>query len=105
MGQVFGEMILPDEPAGDFLLLAAGSGITPLMSLTRALLVGDAPVTVTLSYWAQTRAELCFLNELQALGISTDETDMLLNGVRSTDYELVRYGPEGIPAPSAAKEG
>jgi len=41
---------------------------------------------------------------LQALGISTDETDMLLNGVRSTDYELVRYGPEGIPAPSAAKE-
>ena len=67
LGQVFGEMILPDEPAGDFLLLAAGSGITPLMSLTRALLVGDAPVTVTLSYWAQTRAELCFLNELQAL--------------------------------------
>ena len=42
---------------------------------------------------------------LQALGISTDETDMLLNGVRSTDYELVRYGPEGIPAPSAVKEG
>lgn len=67
LGQAFGEMTLPDAPAGDFLLLAAGSGITPLMSLTRALLAGDAPVCVTLAYWAQTRAELCFLNDLQAL--------------------------------------
>lgn len=67
LGQAFGEMILPANPAGDYLLLAAGSGITPLMSLTRALLADDAPVTVTLAYWAQTRADLCFLNELQAL--------------------------------------
>jgi glutathione-regulated potassium-efflux system ancillary protein KefC len=34
---------------------------------------------------------------LQALGISTDETDLLLHGVRSADYALVRYGPEGAP--------
>lgn len=34
---------------------------------------------------------------LEALGISTDETDMLLRGVRNTDYELVRTGPEGLP--------
>jgi glutathione-regulated potassium-efflux system ancillary protein KefC len=32
---------------------------------------------------------------LQALGVSTGETDLLLHGVRSTDYALVRYGPEG----------
>jgi glutathione-regulated potassium-efflux system protein KefB len=36
---------------------------------------------------------------LEALGVSTDETDMLLRGVRSTDYELVRTGPEGLPHP------
>ena len=35
---------------------------------------------------------------LQALGISNDETNLLLHGVRSADYALVRYGPEGIPA-------
>jgi glutathione-regulated potassium-efflux system ancillary protein KefC len=35
---------------------------------------------------------------LQALGISSDETNLLLHGVRSTDYALVRYGPEGAPA-------
>ena len=34
---------------------------------------------------------------LEALGISTDETDMLLRGVRSKDYDLVRTGPEGLP--------
>ena len=31
------------------------------------------------------------------LGISTDETDLLLRGVRGADYELVRSGPEAIP--------
>ena len=36
---------------------------------------------------------------LEALGVSTDETDMLLRGVRNTDYELVRTGPEGLPHP------
>jgi glutathione-regulated potassium-efflux system protein KefB len=34
---------------------------------------------------------------LEALGISTGETDILLRGVRSKDYELVRTGPEGLP--------
>ena len=31
---------------------------------------------------------------LEALGASTDESDMLLRGVRHTDYQLVRTGPE-----------
>ena len=34
---------------------------------------------------------------LEALGVSTDETGMLLRGVRSRDYDLVRTGPEGLP--------
>ena len=33
---------------------------------------------------------------LEALGISTTETDSLLRGVRSADYELVRAGPESL---------
>jgi glutathione-regulated potassium-efflux system ancillary protein KefC len=32
---------------------------------------------------------------LEALGITSDETDMLLRGLRSSDYEIVRKGPEG----------
>lgn len=32
---------------------------------------------------------------LEALGITSDETDTLLRGLRSSDYEIVREGPEG----------
>ena len=36
---------------------------------------------------------------LEALGISNDETERLLRGVRVADYELVRAGPEGLSHP------
>lgn len=53
-----------DVPA---LLLAAGSGITPLRALLlEALAQGDAR-PITLLYWAQTREELCFHEELLQL--------------------------------------
>ena len=35
---------------------------------------------------------------LEALGASTDESDMLLRGVRHTGYQLVRTGPENEAA-------
>lgn len=34
---------------------------------------------------------------LEALGITSGETDMLLRGLRSSDYGIVREGPEGSP--------
>jgi ferredoxin-NADP reductase len=70
LGQAFGDMTLPAQPAGKWLFLAAGSGITPLMSLTRALAAQNMPVDLKLIYWAKTRAELCFLPELRALAAS-----------------------------------
>lgn len=71
LGKVFGGMTL-DAAAlaksdSKFLFLAAGSGITPLMSLTRALVAAGMPADVTLIYWARTRDELCFAQELQDL--------------------------------------
>lgn len=67
LGDVFGDMTLPAQPQGGWLFLAAGSGITPLMSLTRALAERQMPVDLTLMYWARTRAELCFAQELRDL--------------------------------------
>jgi ferredoxin-NADP reductase len=49
------------------LFLAAGSGITPLMSMTRALVARGMPVALTLLYWARRRDELCFVEELREL--------------------------------------
>ncbi|HZF97890.1 MAG TPA: ferredoxin reductase [Pseudoxanthomonas sp.] len=67
LGQAFGAMALPPSPLGPLLFLAAGSGITPLMSLVRQLAAQGMPAPLTLLYWARTRSELCFVEELRAL--------------------------------------
>lgn len=67
LGAAFGDMTLPAQAQGKWLFLAAGSGITPLMSLTRLLAQRQMPVDLQLVYWAKTRAELCFLEELRTL--------------------------------------
>ncbi len=66
LGPAFGEMTWPEPPSGSWLLLAAGSGITPLVSLTRAWAAKPAGY-LTLVYWARHRAELCYLRELREL--------------------------------------
>lgn len=67
LGQAFGDMNLPVAPQGRWLFLAAGSGITPLISMVRALAAQGMPVPLTLVYWARTRHEFCFVDELRAL--------------------------------------
>lgn len=92
LGQAFGEMTLPVQVQGKWLFLAAGSGITPLMSLTRALAAQNMPVDLRLIYWAKTRAELCFARELRELAarhphfslqiVLTHEADTLADEAR-----------------------
>jgi ferredoxin-NADP reductase len=67
LGAAFGDMTLPAKPTGEWLFLAAGSGITPLMAMTRALAADGMPVPLTLMYWARSREEMCFVEELRAL--------------------------------------
>lgn len=67
LDRAFGEMTLAAELPSHLLFLAAGSGITPLMSLTRELAARGMPTQTTLLYWARHRADLCFLSELKAL--------------------------------------
>ncbi|MCC2656840.1 MAG: hypothetical protein K0Q76_1948 [Panacagrimonas sp.] len=67
LGAAFGEMTLPEILPFKLLLLAAGSGVTPLMSLVRELAQRGMPVDTTLVYWARHRADLCFVPELKAL--------------------------------------
>lgn len=67
LGAAFGNMTLPAAVQGRWLFLAAGSGITPLMAMLRQLDAAGMPVELDLLYWARTRADLCFADELQAL--------------------------------------
>jgi ferredoxin-NADP reductase len=67
LGPAFGEMTLPARVDGRWLFVAAGSGITPLMAMTRQLAAQGMPVPLTLLYWARRREELCFVEELRAI--------------------------------------
>lgn len=66
LSPAFGDMTLPAESAA-WLFVAAGSGITPIMSLLKTLTRQSLQQPVTLIYWARTRADLCFIEELARL--------------------------------------
>ncbi|RDI97130.1 ferredoxin reductase [Dyella solisilvae] len=66
LGQAFGELSVPDGSA-PCLMLAAGSGITPMLSLVNAQAAAGFPQPVRLAYWARTRADLVQAAALRAL--------------------------------------
>lgn len=94
IGPAFGEMTLPAQPEGAWLFLAAGSGITPLMGLTRALAQQAMPVDLTLIYWAKTRAELCFARELREL--ATQHARFTLHLVLTHEAQRLADEHEGL---------
>ena len=57
---------MPNEPA-PCLMLAAGSGITPLLALVNSQATAGFPRPLRLAYWARTRAELVQAGALRAL--------------------------------------
>ena len=67
LGQAFGEMLLPATPAPKLVMLAAGSGITPMRALLRRLDAQGMPGSVDLIYWARQREQLCFVDEFKAI--------------------------------------
>lgn len=54
-------------PSGGYLFLSAGSGITPLMSMTRTLLDEGSQADVVFVHSARTPADIIFRRELDAL--------------------------------------
>ena len=67
LGPAFGDMTLPEKAQSAWLFLAAGSGITPMMAMIRAQAAQGMPMPIALAYWARSRDELCFADELRAL--------------------------------------
>jgi ferredoxin-NADP reductase len=66
LGQAFGEFAWPQEQ-GAVLLLAAGSGITPLLGLLRDALARGFAAPVTLLHQVRRQGQQAFAEELQAL--------------------------------------
>ena len=97
LGPAFGEMTLPQTPEGAWLFLAAGSGITPLMAMIRAQAASGMPMPLALIYWARTRDELCFVEELRTLAARQPNFRV--------DFVLTRDAAASDAAASDAKAG
>ncbi len=96
MGQAFGDLTVPSDHQDGWLLMAAGSGITPLMSILRSLTRDTLHQPVTLLYWARTRADLCFFQELRRL--SEREPRFHLHFILTREHELLPEEIQGRPS-------
>lgn len=67
LGESFGELALPPADGAPRLLLAAGSGITPMMAIFAGLAVEANPAPTTLLYFTRSRDQRCFVDELRAI--------------------------------------
>ncbi|MGB7449125.1 MAG: hybrid-cluster NAD(P)-dependent oxidoreductase [Ornithinimicrobium sp.] len=63
----FGDFTLAHHPSSKYLFLSAGSGITPLMSMTRTLADLCAPADVAFIHSARSPMDIVFRRELEAL--------------------------------------
>lgn len=66
LGPVHGQLSWPETPQG-VLLLAAGSGVTPLLGMLRAALARGFSAPITLLHYVREQGQRGFVAELQAL--------------------------------------
>lgn len=102
ISQAFGDMTVPADYDGPWLLLAAGSGITPLVSVLRWLTRTPLRQDVTLLYWARTRADLFFHRELCELALR--EPRFRFVPVLTREATLLPGEAHGRPGPSGLDE-
>lgn len=67
LGRAYGDMTLAGTEDRPLLLLAAGTGITPMLAMLRSLASRPSAAPVTLAWWARQRDDLWFADELRAL--------------------------------------
>jgi ferredoxin-NADP reductase len=91
LGSPFGEMLLPTPMPEHLLLLAAGSGITPMISQIRTLARTGMSTSVTLMYWEKTTTDFNFAQELQA--IAQQHPNFNVNLITTREHsELALWG-------------
>ena len=92
LGGVEGTFVLPDPLPERFLFVSAGSGITPIMSMLRALDRRDALTDAVLLHSARTADEVIFGEELRALAERNE--GFRLHEQHTAD--MGRMGPEDL---------
>lgn len=85
-----GAFTLARQPADKYLFLSAGSGITPLMSMTRALYDLGSDADVVFVHSARTPADIVFRQELAA--IESVMPNFRVVHICENDYPSERWG-------------
>lgn len=102
-----GELFRLDAAFGDFhmpaaapvLLLAAGSGITPMRSLLREACRRPLAAPVDLFYWERNAAAFQFADELQALAAATPNLRVHLLTTREGEVPAARIDTHSLQVP------
>ncbi|SFR78488.1 Ferredoxin-NADP reductase [Stenotrophomonas maltophilia] len=93
----FGDFHMP--AAAPVLLLAAGSGITPMRSLLRDACQRPLGAPVDLFYWERTAAAVQFRDELQALAAATPGLRVHLLTTREGEVPAARIDTHALQIP------
>ncbi len=73
-----GQFLLPREPAPRLLMMSAGSGITPVMSMLRQLVAQGAPNDVAFLHFARSPRDIIFREELEQIARSSPQVRLAL---------------------------
>jgi ferredoxin-NADP reductase len=84
-----GQFILPGPPAPKYLFLSGGSGITPVMSMTRTLFDLGTDTDVLFVHAARTPADIIFRRELDA--IAAVAPNIRIVHICESDYPSERW--------------
>jgi len=94
LGEAFGDFRVDGQQP--LLLLAAGSGITPMRSLLRALADGGMSAPVDLFYWERSADGFSFVAELQALAAAHPQLRVHLCATRDANAPAARIGEHDL---------
>lgn len=87
-----GKFLLPEQHDQTLLYLAAGSGITPVMSHLRKLVEDHFPIPVTLIYYASHKQDHIFLQELQTIAKACARFKLFLVNTREENSRATLQG-------------
>lgn len=93
-----GDFVLPNPPPPSILMLSAGSGITPLMSMVRTLAAEPVATSVRFVHVTRDRDAAIFGSELRALAASSPWLDVHVHDStkdgRFDGAAVARYAPD-----------
>ena len=96
LGDVGGEFVLPEELPEKLLLIAGGSGVTPIYSLLVKALSQNAGMDVVVMYYANTAEDLAFAQEMREL--AAEHSGLRLQFALASDGDAGFFSQEQLVA-------